>query len=956
MTVATDDDNIDEDASVITAQLQAGTGYTVGTPSSATVTVNDNDIPTPVVSQVTISTNATSVTEGTAATFTITATPAPTTALTLNVNITETGKVLSGTPDSTITISANQTTATLTVATDDDNIDEDASVITALLQAGTGYTVGTPSSATVTVNDNDAAPNRPATGAPTIIGTPEVSETLTADVSNIQDADGLENVAYTYQWIRVIDGVETEIAGATGTTYEVATADIGHQIKVRVNFTDDLGNAEELESALTAVVVAPVVPVLTISASATSITEGTAATFTITAIPAPTTALTVNVNITETGNVLSGTPPSTITISANETTLTVATNDDNIDEEASAITAALQAGTGYTVGDPSSASVTVDDNDLPPNSPATGAPTIIGTPKVLETLTADVSNIRDADGLTNVSYTYQWIRLVGSVETEIIGATGVTYEVTITDVDRQLKVRVNFTDDLGNAEELESAWTAVIAAEEPRVVKLDGWLARFGRTASNHVIETVRERVRGHVGTNHVVIGGYNLNEMNYNGLYIDPILMPGEFPMRFSIEATQSAQSKEILKQIISSTSFALSGTLGPYSEPRWAVWGRGATTRFSGTDDDQTVEGDVTSVMLGIDYGDNRFQGGLVLSYTMGDGILGTIANTRDEWSVETTLTGVYPWARLAVTNRFSIWGMLGYGGGDLPLSLDGIKKLETDANMVMGAIGTRTDLVGSTWHDGFSLSLASDAVLSRANADDLADLLENKGTASRVRVLLEGSHVLWVSGGSLHPLAELGMRYDGGDADTGMGIEIGAGMRYVLTSLGLMIEGRVRGLIAHQEGSYEEWGGSGTIRLSPNPSGEGLSLRVSPTWGNASGSVRALWSRPDMSDIASGRNSELYSSNRVSAEVAYGVPLLGEKLVATPFVGLQDRHKRLGFGLHRGSLFGLAVEGMQYNQDLALRVRAGMHTHNFILRLEGSLDTYGHHAYFRLQHNME
>ena len=228
---------------------------------------------------------------------------------------------------------------------------------------------------------------------------------------------------------------------------------------------------------------------------------------------------------------------------------------------------------------------------------------------------------------------------------------------------------------------------------------------------------------------------------------------------MRFSIEAAQSAQSKEILKQIISSTSFALSGTLGPYSEPRWAVWGRGATTRFSGTDDDQTVEGDVTSVMLGIDYGDNRFQGGLVLSYTMGDGILGTIANTRDEWSVETTLTGIYPWTRLAVTNRFSVWGMLGYGGGDLPLSLDGIKKLETDANMVMGAIGTRTDLVGSTWHDGFSLSLASDAVLSRANADDLADLLENKGTASRVRVLLEGSHVLWIGGGITAPIGRVG-----------------------------------------------------------------------------------------------------------------------------------------------------------------------------------------------------
>ena len=1052
LAVATEDDDIDEHASVVTAQLKAGTGYTVGDPSSAkvfvlddevvlstnatlssltitpgtlnpafdpdtytytatvphattsvtvtaipnhmdaTVTINGQTATTLDVSlaegentitvvvtaedgttqltytitvnreaplpQVTISAETSPITEGTAATFTITATPAPTTELTVNANITETGNVISGTPPSTITINANETTATLTVATDDDNVDEEASAITAALRAGTGYTVGTPSSASVTVNDNDAAPNSPATGAPTIIGTPEVGETLTADVSNIRDADGLTNVSYIYQWIRVMGGVETEIPNATGVTYEVTAADIGHQIKVRVNFNDDLGNAEELESELTAdvttAVTAPVVPVVTISANTTSVTEGTAATFTITATPAPTTAITVNVNITETGNVLSGTPHSTVTISAGQTTLTVATDDDNVDEEASAITAVLQAGTGYTLGTPSSASVTVNDNDIPPNSPATGTPTITGTPKVGETLTADVSNIQDANGLTNVSYTYQWIRLVGSVETEIIGATGVTYEITITDTDRQLKVRVNFTDDLGYDEELESARTAIITPEEPRVIKLDGWLARFGRTASNHVVETVRERVRGHVGTNHVVIGGYNLHEMNTNGLFFNPTWMPGDSPMRFSIEAAQSAHDKEILKQIISSTSFALSGTMGPYSEPRWAVWGRGATTRFSGTDADQTVEGDVTSVMLGIDYGDNSFQGGLVLSYSMGDGVLGTLANTRDEWSVETTLTGVYPWARLALTNKFSVWGMLGYGGGDLPLSLEDIVKLETDASMVMGAIGTRTDLIGSTYHDGFTLTLTSDAVLSRANADNLRDLLENKGTASRVRVLLEGSHVLWVAGGSLQPLAEVGMRYDGGDADTGMGIEIGAGMRYVLTSLGLMIEGRVRGLIAHQEGSYEEWGGSGTIRLSPNPSGEGLSLRVSPSWGNTSGSARALWSRPNMGDIASGRNSEVYSSNRVSAEVAYGVPV-GDKFVATPFIGIQDRHKRLGLGLHRGSLFGFAVEGMQHNQDSALRVRAGMHTQHIILRLEGSLDTSGHHAYFRLHHDM-
>ena len=221
----------------------------------------------------TITADTSPVTEGTAATFTITASSAPTTDLTVSVNVSETEDVISGTPDATVTINANETTATLTVATDDDNVAEEAGVVTAQVQAGTGYTVGAPSSATVTVNDNDGP-------------------------------------------------------GTKG----------------------------------------PPLPEMTITANRASVTEGTVnATFTITADPAPTTALKVSVNVSETEDVLSGTPPSTITFNAKQTTatLTVATDDDNADEVASEVTAQVQVGTGYTVGTPSSATVTVNDNDIP---------------------------------------------------------------------------------------------------------------------------------------------------------------------------------------------------------------------------------------------------------------------------------------------------------------------------------------------------------------------------------------------------------------------------------------------------------------------------------------------------------------------------------------------------------------------------------------------------------------
>ncbi len=97
-----------------------------------------------------------------------------------------------------------------------------------------------------------AAANTPASGAPTISGTVQVGETLTADTSGISDAEGLDNTSFAYQWLA--DG--SDISGATGSSYTPVAADVGKAIKVTVSFTDDAGNAESLTSAATAAVVA----------------------------------------------------------------------------------------------------------------------------------------------------------------------------------------------------------------------------------------------------------------------------------------------------------------------------------------------------------------------------------------------------------------------------------------------------------------------------------------------------------------------------------------------------------------------------------------------------------------------------------------------------------------------------------------------------------------------------
>ncbi len=97
------------------------------------------------------------------------------------------------------------------------------------------------------------------------------------------------------------------------------------------------------------------------------------------------------------------------------------------------------------------------DNDLPQNSPATGAPTISGPATAGQTLSASTSALADPNGLTQSVFTYQWIGVDGGMEQPIPEATGSTYTLEAADVGRQLKVRVRFTDDGGFSEERTSA-------------------------------------------------------------------------------------------------------------------------------------------------------------------------------------------------------------------------------------------------------------------------------------------------------------------------------------------------------------------------------------------------------------------------------------------------------------------------------------------------------------------
>ena len=334
-------------------------------------------------------------------------------------------------------------------------------------------------------------------------------------------------------------------------------------------------------------------------------------------------------------------------------------------------------------------------------------------------------------------------------------------------------------------------------------------------------------------------------------------------------------------------------------------SVWSRSSRSYFSGMEDALSLDGDVRTTMIGADYSRGALTLGLSVGRTLGLGGYNGPSGGR----MSTSMTGFYPWVGYRVNDRVSVWGVTGYGSGALSLTPDGAGALETGVSMAMSAVGTRGELIGSRATGGFSLAFKADALWVGASSDLLdgaaGRLNASEAGVTRVRTALEGSRGFALGGGrlSLTPSVEVGLRRDGGDAETGAGMDIGGGLAFADTVTGLSLDVRVRTLVVHQAEGFTERGMSLSLGWDPTPSSPlGLSARVAPSWGGeARGGAEALWGN----QMAYGMGShEMYGSgDRVDAEVGYGLPV-GARFVGTPRVGLSTsqygRDYRIGYGL--------------------------------------------------------
>ena len=346
------------------------------------------------------------------------------------------------------------------------------------------------------------------------------------------------------------------------------------------------------------------------------------------------------------------------------------------------------------------------------------------------------------------------------------------------------------------------------------------------------------------------------------------------------------------------------------------WRVWGQGAVGGFdSRSEAGFRVDGDLAGGYLGLDYRPKHdVLLGMAISLAEGDFDYEIDEVTTGALDLE--MRSVLPYAHWKPRSDLGVWGLLGAGQGDAELK-DEAGRAEADLTMRMAAGGLRREM--AAWR-GIDLAWKADAFLSELETDAAEGLPQASGDARRIRLRLEGRRQWEISPVSqMMPSLEVGGRWDGGRAETGLGMEVGGGLAYSHAALGLEVEARGRFLLAHREDAFDEWGGSLTAKLDPGQPEEGPWMRIAPGWGQEGSRMAQIWDGRDVFRAVGGPEETLDPSpDRLELEAGYGQPTRARAGLLTSYAGLSmagsKRIYRVGRRLKLESRANLGVEGRQ------------------------------------------
>ena len=647
-------------------------------------------------------------------------------------------------------------------------------------------------------------------------------------------------------------------------------------------------------------------PVVSITGGG-GVTEGEEASFTVTATPAPApgTTISVNVRISASGDFASGgqTGSRSITIDASGTTsFTVTTEDDTTQEEDGRITATVQRGSGYTPhSTTASASVTVADDEVVRLSTSrlrvtaggsasyqvalddrpTGDVTVtirvggvsgeggaVPSPNLFPLGTSPLGDANAMEGETSIRvhpatltftpanwHREQPVTLTAPEEGDLIG-TAITLTHTATGG--------------GHVEVSTTMTLTVVAAHASEETK--AWHLRLGRTLSHQVVTALEERWSAPpVAGLQLTVAGETVPSA--------PALAEHEGLL------TKALGFETVTPQeLVEGSSFSLAP--GPEGgAPRLAFWGQGAFSSFSGEQEDLSLDGDVTTLLLGTDWTGQHWQAGAALSQSWGSGSYD--GENGADGEITSTVTGLFPYGRYALTPRLGLWAITGHGWGELSLNPDGPGDDATpNTTLGMAAVGL-DGVLRDGGSEGITLTTTADVLTLKTTSAEVDGLESSEGSLSRRRVGLEAVRPFPLSNGaSLLPSMALGIRHDSGDAEAGYGLDLGAAIRWQAPQQGISGELKGHTLLTHTEESLQEQGLALSFSWQPHPSNRGPSLSLSHAMGaTAAGDMDTVLTSTTME----GLDTTPSNGQRLTAELAYGFPAHNDHITLTPALAL-------------------------------------------------------------------
>ena len=907
--------------------------------------------------------------EGGDAVFTVHADPAPAADLTVAFTVAQDGDWLAapGAGSRTVTLAAGAASATLAIATVDDGTDEPDGSVSVTLDAGTGYTIAAGKAVgAVAVRDNDTPAVSIAAGSAVTEGTP-AAFTLTA--SPVPAAPLTVALAVTQSGDYAAEGRtgarEVTIPTAGSIAVEVATVndsadEADGSIAAAIQAGSGYTVADPPDDAASVAVADDDEPVVSIAAGS-GVTEGTPASFTLTATPVPHADLTVSLAVSQSGDYAASGQTGTrqVTIPAGGSiAFEVVTVNDAADEPDGSVIATLAAGSGYAVAaspdDAASVAVADDDVAAVPEGPSLSVNDVevkegpyrrveftVTLSEALEKYvsfyyrvreSSPVSAKRGVDFWASTGKTFAGIR-PGRTEYRIRAAMVIddshdedpeTFEIVLSDANGAA-----IADGVG---------VATIVNDDPMPA---AWLARFGRTVAEQALDGIAGRIAApreagaqgtiagqalNLGTgsdgaanDNAAIGSFSgaggfggLGNSGFgasaNGFGHYAHLSAGGPGPDSGLNLGQS-RTMTGLEALLGSSFTATGETDG--SGGSLAFWGRAAQSSFDGREGTFSLDGETTTAMLGTDYARGRWLVGLALMQSSGEGGYadagtGSVrcpqdldAETREvlcggavrqgDGDVEASLTAAVPYAAIQASDRLRLWGAAGYGTGEVTLKPSVGGSLSSDISWTMAAAGVRSELLPPPKEgSGPTLALTADALWAGTSSEKTHELAESDSDATRFRVGLEGGYAIATEGGGrIVPTVEIGARHDGGDAETGFGVELGGGIAWTDPAIGLSLDLSGRTLIAHGNDDLEDRGFAASLAFDPNPGSErGPSLTLTQDWGGqAEGGLDALFATDPLSD----RSGIGEAESRWRAEAAWGFPAFSGRFTGSPHAGL-------------------------------------------------------------------